>query len=189
LRLSKSYIPTQKEVPSDAIMPSHQLMIRAGMIRPLAAGIYSWLPLGWRVLQKAVRIVREEMDRIGAQELHLPVLNPSELWEETGRSTDFGENMFRLMDRKKHALVMAPTHEEVICDLARKYIRSYKDMPQIWYQIQTKFRDEPRPRSGVIRTRQFFMKDSYSLDADANGLDVSYDLHAKAYRAIFNRCG
>lgn len=189
MRLSQAYIPTQKEVPADAVMPSHRLMLRSGMIRLLASGVYSYLPLGWRIMKKVMQIIREEMDRIGAQELHLPVLNPVEIWDETGRNTDFGDELFRLKDRKNRILVLAPTHEEIICDLARKFIRSYKDMPQSWYQIQTKFRDEPRPRSGVIRTRQFTMKDSYSLDVDETGLDRSYALHAQAYRAIFTRCG
>jgi len=189
VKLSESYIPTQKEIPTDAIIPSHQLMLRAGLIRPLASGVYSFLPIGWKVMQKIMSIIREEMDRIGGQELHLPVLNPIEIWDETGRNSAFGDEMFRLKDRKNRILALAPTHEEIICDLARKFIRSYKDMPQIWYQIQTKFRDEPRPRSGVIRARQFFMKDSYSLDASEEGLDKSYQLHAEAYKRIFNRCG
>lgn len=189
MRLSTAYIPTLKEIPSDAVIPSHQLMLRAGLIRPLAAGVYSYLPLGWKVLKKIMNIVREEMDRIGGQELYLPALNPVEIWDETGRSTSFGDEMFRLKDRKDRDLVLAPTHEEIICDLARRFVRSYKDLPQIWYQIQTKFRDEPRPRSGVIRARQFIMKDSYSLDADEAGLETSYQLHAQAYRKIFSRCG
>lgn len=189
MRLSNAYIPTLKEIPSDAVIPSHRLMLRAGLIRPLAAGVYSYLPLGWKVLKKIMNIVREEMDRIGGQELYLPALNPVEIWDETGRSTSFGEEMFRLKDRKDRNLVLAPTHEEIICDLARRFVRSYKDLPQIWYQIQTKFRDEPRPRSGVIRARQFIMKDSYSLDADEEGLENSYQLHAQAYRNIFSRCG
>jgi prolyl-tRNA synthetase len=189
LRLSHAYIPTQKEIPTDAVIPSHQLMIRAGLIRQLSAGIYSYLPLGWRIIKKVINIIREEMDRIGGQELHLPALNPVELWDETGRNTDFGDEMFHLNDRKNRILVLAPTHEEVICDLARKYIRSYKDLPQIWYQIQGKFRDEPRPRSGVLRARQFIMKDSYTLDIDEEALSRAYKLHDQAYRNIFTRCG
>lgn len=188
MKFSKAYIPTQKENPSEAVIPSHQLMLRAGLIQPLAAGVYSYLPFGWRVLKKVVRIIREEMDSIGAQELYLPTLNPIEIWNETGRSDGFGEEMFRLLDRKKRKMILAPTHEEVICHLARKFIKSYKDLPQIWYQIQTKFRDEPRPRSGIIRARQFIMKDSYSLDMDENGLDHAYQLHAQAYKNIFKRC-
>jgi len=189
LRFSEAYIPTQKEIPSDAVIPSHQLMIRSGLVRLLASGVYSYLPLGWRVMQKVMAIIREEMDRIGAQEIFMPVLNPIEIWDETGRNEAFGDEMFRLSDRKGRKMALAPTHEEIICDLARKFVRSYKDMPQIWYQIQTKFRDEPRPRSGVIRARQFFMKDAYSLDSDESGLDQSYQKHAEAYKRIFTRCG
>jgi prolyl-tRNA synthetase len=186
MRLSKSFIPTVKETPSDAVIPSHQLMIRAGMIRLLSAGVYSFLPFGQRVMRKVMDIVREEMDAIGGQEFHLPALSPIELWEQTGRVKAFGDNLFHLKNRP---LVLAPTHEEVICLLAKNHISSYKDMPQIWYQIQTKFRNEPRPRSGVLRGRQFIMKDSYSLDTSWEGLDRSYDLHAEAYKKIFTRCG
>jgi prolyl-tRNA synthetase len=186
MRLSKSFLPTLKEVPSDALIPSHQLMLRAGMIRPLGAGIYSFLPLGYRIVKKVMDIVRDEMDAIGGQEFHLPAINPIELWEETGRVKAFGETMFHVKNRP---LVLAPTHEEVICSIAKNHVRSYRDLPQIWYQIQTKFRNEPRPRSGVIRGRQFLMKDSYSLDAKWDGLDKSYDLHAEAYRKIFTRVG
>ncbi len=186
MRLSKGFIPTVKEIPSDAVIPSHQLMIRAGMIRSLAAGIYSILPLGQRVMKKVCDIVREEMDEIGGQEFHLPALNPVDLWEETGRVKAFGDTLFHLKNRP---LVLAPTHEEVICWLAKNHIESYKDMPQVWYQIQTKFRNEPRPRSGVLRGRQFLMKDSYTLDTSWEALDESYKLHDKAYRNIFTRCG
>jgi prolyl-tRNA synthetase len=186
MRLSTSFIPTVKENPADAVIPSHQLMVRAGMIRPLAAGVYSFLPLGYKVVKRIVEIIREEMDAIGAQELHLPALNPIELWEETGRVKAFGDTLFHVKNRP---MVLAPTHEEVICLLAKNHIESYKDLPQIWYQIQTKFRNEPRPRSGVLRGRQFLMKDSYTLDATKEGLDKGYDLHAEAYRRIFTRCG
>lgn len=186
MRLSKTFIPTLKELPADATIPSHQLMLRAGLMRPLGAGIYSFLPLGYRVMKKVMDIIRDEMDAIGGQELHLPALNPIELWEETGRVKDFGDILFHLKNRP---LVLAPTHEEVICLLAANHIKSYKDLPQIWYQIQTKFRNEPRPRSGVLRGRQFIMKDSYSLDATQEGLNKSYDLHAEAYKKIFARCG
>lgn len=189
MRLSRAYIPTQKEIPADAVIPSHQFMLRAGLIRPLVSGVYSYLPLGWRIMKKVMNIIREEMDAIGGQELQLPALNPIEIWDESGRNTDFGDEMFRVKDRRNRFLVLAPTHEEVISDLARKFIRSYKDLPQIWYQIQTKFRDEPRPRSGVMRTRQFIMKDSYTLDVDDESLDKAYQLHAQAYRNIFSRCG
>lgn len=186
MRLSKYFLPTLKEVPSDALIASHQLMLRAGMIRPLGAGVYSFLPLGYKLVKKVCEIIRDEMDAIGGQEFHLPALNPIELWEETGRVKAFGETMFHLKNR---ALVLAPTHEEVICQIAKNHIRSYRDLPQIWYQIQTKFRNEPRPRSGVIRGRQFLMKDAYSLDATREGLDKSYDLHAEAYTKIFTRAG
>ncbi|MEO8167374.1 MAG: proline--tRNA ligase [bacterium] len=186
MRLSKGFVPTVKETPNDATIPSHQLMIRAGMVRSLSAGIYSWLPLGYKTMKKVCEIVRQEMDAIGAQEFHLPALNPVEIWEETGRVKAFGDTMFHLKNRP---LVLAPTHEEIICWIAKNHIESYKEMPQIWYQIQMKFRNEPRPRSGVLRGRQFLMKDSYSLDTTWDALDVSYDLHAGAYKKIFTRCG
>jgi prolyl-tRNA synthetase len=186
MRLSQGFVPTVKEIPADATIPSHQLMIRAGMVRALAAGVYVFLPLAQKVLVKVSRIVREEMDRIGGQEFLLPALSPIELWEQTGRVKAFGDTLFHLKNRP---LVLAPTHEEVICWLAKNHIASYKDLPQIWYQIQTKFRNEPRPRSGVLRGRQFLMKDSYSLDRGREGLDRAYDLHAEAYRRIFARCG
>lgn len=186
MRLSSYFIPTQKEIPADAIIPSHQLMIRAGMIRPLSAGIYSMLPFGWRVWKKVMDIIREEMDAIGGMEFHLPALNPIEVWEETGRVEAFGDTMFHIKNRD---YVLAPTHEEIITSVARAFVRSYKDMPQIWYQIQTKFRNEPRPKSGVIRGRQFTMKDAYSLDNSWEGLDESYRKHHDAYCRIYERCG
>jgi prolyl-tRNA synthetase len=186
MRLSQGFIPTLKEIPSDALIPSHQLMLRGGMIRPLGSGVYSFLPFGYRLVKKVTEIIRDEMDGIGGQEFHLPALNPVELWEETGRVEAFGETMFHVKNRP---LILAPTHEEVICSIAKAFIRSYRDMPQIWYQVQTKFRNEPRPRSGVIRGRQFLMKDSYSLDATQEGLEKSYDLHAEAYARIFTRLG
>jgi prolyl-tRNA synthetase len=189
MRYTQAFIPTLKEAPADAQITSHRLMIRGGMVRLLMAGVYSYLPLGWKVLRKIQAIIREEMERIGAQEFQLPTLNPIELWEETGRSADWGDDMFRLADRKKRPLCLAPTHEEVITGLARNEIRSYRELPQIWYQIQTKFRDEPRPRSGVVRARQFIMKDAYSFDATPEGLDKSFDLHVAAYQRIFKRCG
>ncbi|MGB9591377.1 MAG: proline--tRNA ligase, partial [Candidatus Kryptoniota bacterium] len=186
MKLSNYFIPTLKENPSDAIMASHRLMIRAGMIRPLGAGIYSWLPIGWRVMRKVMDIVRAEMDAIGAQEFYLPALNPVELWESTNRVAAFGDTMFHVRNRP---LVLAPTHEEVFTSIAKDHIRSYRDLPQIWYQIQTKFRNEPRPRSGVIRGRQFFMKDSYSFDKTYSDLDRSYEKHLGAYRRIFEKSG
>lgn len=187
-RWSKLFIPTLREAPADAEVASHKFLVRAGYIRQLSAGIYSYLFLGQRSLNKIIQITRQEMDRIG-QEFFLPALNPKELWEESGRWSGMGQNMFRLQDRKGAWLALAMTHEEVMTDLARKELRSYKQLPQIWYQIQTKFRDEPRPRSGLLRVRQFIMKDSYSFDIDAAGLDQSYRKHDEAYRAIFRRCG
>lgn len=186
MRLSKYFVPTLKEVPSDAIVPSHILMLRAGMVRMLSAGIYSFLPLGYKVVKKVSEIIREEMDAIGGQEFHLPALNPKEIWEETGRVDAFGDILFHIKNRD---YVLAPTHEEIMTFHARNVVKSYKDMPQIWYQIQTKFRNEPRPKSGVIRGRQFLMKDSYSFDISWEALDKSYELHDKAYRKIFDRCG
>lgn len=186
MRFSKGFFPTVKEVPSDAVIPSHQLMIRAGFMRPLGAGIFSFLPLGYAVMKKIMGIIREEMDAIGGQEFYLPALNPVELWEESDRVKSFGDTMFHVKNRP---LVLAPTHEEVITSIARNHIRSYKELPQLWYQLQTKFRNEPRPKSGVLRVRQFTMKDSYSLDSSWEGLDKSYDLHAEAYKKIYSRCG
>ncbi|HSA94345.1 MAG TPA: proline--tRNA ligase [Terriglobales bacterium] len=187
-RWSQLFIPTLREAPADAEVASHKFLVRAGYIRQLAAGIYSYLFLGQRALLKIQAIVREEMDRIG-QEFYLPALNPRELWDATGRWTVMGENMFRLKDRKGADLCLGMTHEEVMTEIARKELRSYKQLPQIWYQIQTKFRDEPRPKSGLLRVRQFIMKDSYSFDLDAAGLDASYQKHYDAYCAIFDRCG
>src|ERR1700710_2821131 len=187
-RWSKLFVPTLREAPADAEVASHKILLRAGYIRQLGAGIYSYLPLGQRALNKIIAIIREEMDTIG-QEFLLPALNPREVWEESGRWSVMGDNMFRLKDRKGAELCLAMTHEEVMTSIARNELRSYKQLPQIWYQIQTKFRDEPRPKSGLLRVRQFLMKDSYSFDIDAAGLDKSYDLHDAAYRAIFTRCG
>ncbi|MBM3328014.1 MAG: proline--tRNA ligase [Calditrichaeota bacterium] len=186
---SQYFAPTLKETPSDAVATSHKLLLRAGLVRPLSAGIWTFLPLGWRAARKAEQIVREEMERIGGQEFHFPALNPIDIWNETGRATDFGEELFRLTDRKGRINCLAPTHEEVVCATARGEIRSWRDLPQIWFQIQTKFRDEPRPRGGMLRMRQFIMKDSYSLDRDEEGLDRSYDLHRQAYERIFQRAG
>jgi prolyl-tRNA synthetase len=187
-RWSKLFIPTLREAPTDAEVASHKLLLRAGYVRQLGAGIYSYLFLGNRSINKIIAIIREEMDSIG-QELFLPALNPKEVWEESGRWTGMGDNMFRLKDRKGAELCLAMTHEEIITSIARNELRSYKQLPQIWYQIQTKFRDEPRPKSGLLRVRQFLMKDSYSIDLDDAGLDLSYDAHDQAYRRIFDRCG
>jgi prolyl-tRNA synthetase len=187
-RWSELFIPTLREAPADAEVASHKLLVRAGYIRQLGAGIYSFLFLGNRSTQKIMRIVREEMDKIG-QEFYLPALNPREIWEASGRWTVMGDNMFRLKDRKGADLCLGMTHEEVMTDIARKELRSYKQLPQIWYQIQTKFRDEPRPKSGLLRVRQFIMKDAYSFDIDAAGLDLSYQKHHDTYCRIFDRCG
>src|SRR5437868_13997606 len=189
MRMSKSFVPTLKEVPADAVVASHQLLVRAGYFRQLSSGIYSILPLGQRALLKITRIIREEMDAIGGQEFYLPALNPREIWEESGRWTVMGENMFRLKDRKGADLCLAMTHEEVFTVLAREELRSYRQLPQAWYQIQTKVRDEPRPKSGLLRVRQFTMKDSYSFDLDRAGLDKSFEDHRQAYVRIFGRCG
>jgi prolyl-tRNA synthetase len=187
-RWSELFIPTLREAPADAEVASHKLLVRAGYIRQLGAGIYSFLFLGNRSTQKIMGIVREEMDKIG-QEFYLPALNPREIWEASGRWTVMGDNMFRLKDRKGADLCLGMTHEEVMTDIARKELRSYKQLPQIWYQIQTKFRDEPRPKSGLLRVRQFIMKDAYSFDIDAAGLDLSYQKHHDTYCRIFDRCG
>jgi prolyl-tRNA synthetase len=187
-RWSELFIPTLREAPADAEVASHKLLVRAGYIRQLGAGIYSFLFLGNRSTQKIMAIVRDEMNKIG-QEFYLPALNPRDIWEESGRWTVMGENMFRLKDRKGADLCLGMTHEEIMTDIARKELRSYKQLPQIWYQIQTKFRDEPRPKSGLLRVRQFIMKDAYSFDIDAAGLDVSYQKHHDTYCTIFDRCG
>jgi prolyl-tRNA synthetase len=187
-RWSKLFIPTLREAPADAEVASHRLLIRAGYIRQLGAGIYNYIFLGQRSLNKVIGIVREEMDKIG-QEFYLPGILPKEPWVESGRWTGMGENMFRLKDRKGAELCLGMTHEEIMTAIARNELRSYKQLPQIWYQIQTKFRDEPRPKSGLLRVRQFTMKDSYSFDIDAAGLDKSFDLHDGVYRRIFTRCG
>ena len=187
-RWSQVFIPTLREAPADAEVASHKLLVRAGYIRQLAAGLYSFLFLGNRSMVKITRIVREEMDRIG-QEFYLPALHPRELWEASGRWQLMGDNMFRLKDRGARDLCLGMTHEEVVTEIARKELRSYKQLPQIWYQIQSKFRDEPRPKSGLLRVRQFMMKDSYSFDLDAAGLDVSYQKHYDVYCRIFDRCG
>jgi prolyl-tRNA synthetase len=187
-RWSELFIPTLREAPADAEVASHKFLVRAGYIRQLAAGIYSYLFLGNRSFNKITAIVREEMDKIG-QEFYLPALHPRELWEASGRWSVMGDNLFRLKDRKGADLCLGMTEEEVMTDIARKELRSYKQLPQIWYQIQSKFRDEPRPRSGLLRVRQFMMKDAYSFDIDAAGLDVSYKKHYDTYCRIFDRCG
>jgi prolyl-tRNA synthetase len=189
MRWSQMFIPTLRDDPADAEATSHRLMLRAGLIRQLGAGIYSKLPLAERVARKVEGIVREEMARIGAQEFRLPMLHPAEPWKESGRWSSVKEELFRLRDRKQGDMALAMTAEEIFTVLARDGLRSYRQLPQIWYQIGDKFRDEPRPKSGVLRGREFTMKDSYSFDVDSAGLDASFDKHAEAYRRIFSRCG
>ena len=189
MQWSRLFIPTLRETPAEAEVPSHQLLLRAGYIRQLSAGIYSHLFLAQRSLLKIIGIVRQEMDTIGAQEMLLPALNPAEIWQESGRWDVMGDNMFRLKDRFQRDFCLGMTHEEVMTSIARRELRSYKQLPQLWYQIQTKFRDEPRPKSGLLRVRQFIMKDSYSFDMDAAGLDAAYEKHYGAYCRIFDRCG
>ncbi len=186
---SRLFIPTLRENPAEAEVISHQLLLRAGYIRQMGAGIYNYLYLAQRSINKITRIIREEMDAIGGQEFYLPALNPAEVWQESGRWEVMGDNMFRLKDRFGRPLCLGMTHEEVMTFIARGEVRSYKQLPQIWYQIQTKFRDEPRPKSGLLRVRQFIMKDSYSFDLGPEGLDVSYEKHRQAYCRIFDRCG
>ena len=189
MRYSHYLLPTLRENPSEAEVPSHQLMFRAGMIRKLAAGIYSYLPFGLRAIRKVENIVREEMNRAGAIEVLLPFVQPAEIWQESHRWEDYGKDLGRLKDRHERDFCLGPTHEEVITDIARKEIRSYRQMPLNLYQIQTKFRDEIRPRFGVMRAREFIMKDAYSFDVDEEGLDVSYRKMVDAYTRLFTRCG
>jgi prolyl-tRNA synthetase len=189
VRWSQTLIPTIKEDPADAEIPSHKLMLRAGLIRKLSAGAYTYLPLGHRALQKAMRIVREEMDAAGAIEILMPVIQPIELWEESGRYKDYGPMLMQLEDRAGRRTALGPTHEEVVTDLMRNHISSYRQLPITLYQIQTKFRDEIRPRFGVLRSREFLMKDAYSFDVDVEGLNKSYDAMYQAYCRIFDRCG
>jgi prolyl-tRNA synthetase len=189
MRWTRSLIPTLRDDPADAEAISHKLMVRAGLVRQLAAGIYVYLPVGRRVLEKVNAIIREEMNGIGGQEIEMPVLHPAEIWQQSGRWDVIGGEMFRLKDRNGRDMCLGMTHEEVVAWLAAREIRSYRDLPQIWYQIQTKERDEARPRSGVLRTREFLMKDSYTLDPDAAALEISYNAHKDAYCRIFDRCG
>jgi prolyl-tRNA synthetase len=188
MRVSQLFGKRQREIPGEADTISHQLLLRAGMISQLAAGIYSYLPLAWRTMRKIENIVREEMDKAEGQEVMLPALHPVEIWQKSGREAAFGENLFHLTDRKKRQLVLGPTHEEVMADLVAKHVQSYRDLPVRLYQIQTKFRDEPRARGGLIRVREFDMKDLYSFDADSAGLDESYNKMVQAYKNIYARC-
>jgi prolyl-tRNA synthetase len=189
MRFSRLLGRTLKEAPSDADCVSHRYLVRAGMIQQVATGVYSYMPMGWRVFRKIEQIIREEMDAAGGQELMMPSLQPMELWEKSGRLPSFDKTLFVVTDRKEHKLAMGPTHEEVITDLVRRAVQSYRDLPQLPYQIQNKFRDEPRPRGGLLRVREFFMKDLYSFDADEAGLDESYRKMVQAYKNIYTRCG
>jgi len=188
MRLSELFGKTQREIPSEADTASHRLLLRAGMIMQVAAGVYSYMPLGWRVLKKIENIIREEMDNAGGQELAMPVLQPVELWQQTGRDKAFGRGLFTLLDRRERTLVLGPTHEEVLTQMVGHHVQSYRDLPKLLYQIQTKFRDEPRPRGGLIRVREFIMKDLYSFDVDEEKLDVSYRKMIQAYQNIYDRC-
>ncbi|MGH9874923.1 MAG: proline--tRNA ligase [Pyrinomonadaceae bacterium] len=189
MRWSQYFIPTLREDPADAEVVSHKLLLRAGLIRQLGAGIYSYLPMAQRVALKVMAILREEMNRIGGQEFYLPALHPAEIWKESGRWDAIGDEMFRLKDRKGGDMCLGMTHEEVFTTIARNELRSYKQLPQVWYQIQVKFRDEARPKSGLMRLRSFIMKDAYSFDVDQAGLDKSFVDQREAYKRIFNRCG
>ena len=186
-RLSTYFLPTEREPPADAEALSHILMVRAGLIRQVGSGLWSWLPAGWRIHQRVVQIVREEMNAIGGQEMLMPVLHPAEPWRRTGRY-DIDE-LFKLKDRRGADMVLAMTHEEIVTGHVAAAVKSYRDLPMILYHFQVKERDEPRPRAGVLRTREFIMKDSYSFDRDAEGLDAAYGLHAAAYERICDRCG
>jgi prolyl-tRNA synthetase len=189
MRFSELFGKTLRQAPSEAESISHQLLLRAGMIAQEAAGVYSYLPFGWRALRKVEQVIREEMDKAGGQELMMPVLQPFDLWQRSGRYVSFGKSLLTLIDRKEHKLALGPTHEEVITELAHRYVQSYRDLPRLLYQIQVKFRDEPRPRGGLLRVREFTMKDLYSFDVDEAGLDKSYEKMAQAYRNIYSRLG
>ena len=189
MRWSRLFGKTLRSDPGEVELESHRLMLRAGFIYQSAAGIYSYMPLAWRSLRKIEQIIREEMDAAGAQEVRLSVLQPRELWEQSGRDEEYGPGMFRLSDRRDRSLVMAPTHEELLTTMVNANVDSYRDLPLIIYQIQTKFRDEARPRGGLLRVREFDMKDAYSFDADEDGLDRSYQAMVGAYKRIYERCG
>jgi prolyl-tRNA synthetase len=189
MRISQLFGKTLRQTPAEADTPSHQLLLRAGLVHQVAAGVYAFLPLAWRVLQRIERIIREEMDAAGGQELMMPAIHPVEIWQASGRDQTMKEILFRFSDKRDREFVLGPTHEEVVVELFKRNVRSYRDLPLLVYQIQQKFRDEPRPRGGLIRLRQFTMKDLYSFDTDFDGLDVSYRKMHEAYTAIFDRCG
>src|SRR6188474_495043 len=189
MRLTRTLVPTLKEAPAEAEVPSHVFMVRGGYLRKVAAGVYSFLPLGWRVIKKIERIIREEMDRTGASEVFLPAVIPAELWQESGRWDKYGAQLLRFKDRKGGDFVIGPTHEEVIVDLVRGDVRSYRQLPLNLYQIQTKFRDELRPRAGLMRGREFIMKDAYSFHVDEKDATREYHVMYETYQRIFTRCG
>ena len=189
MRLSRLFGKTLRDDPHEAELACHRLMLRAGFIHQVSSGIFSYLPLAWRSLRKIEQIIREEMDAAGGQELRMSVLQPRELWQESGRDEDYGEGMFRLRDRREREMVLAPTHEELLTTMVKANVNSYRDLPLILYQIQTKFRDEPRPRGGLLRVREFDMKDAYSFDIGQEELDASYDAMERAYKNIYARCG
>ena len=189
MRLSKAFLKTYKESPKEVELASHQLMLRTSMIKQLTRGVYSYLPLGYKILRKIENITREEMNRAGAQEIHMPVLQPASLWEESGRWFAYGPELMRLKDRNEREFALGPTHEEVVTDIVRNMISSYKELPFNLYQIQTKFRDEIRPRFGLMRGREFVMKDAYSFHLDQESLDEEYQNMKSAYERIFTRCG
>ena len=188
MRMSRLFSQTLREIPSEAEITSHQLLLRAGFIRQLGSGIFTYLPLAQRSLTKIENILRQEINSIGGQEIMMPVIHPAEIWQETGRWYQIGNEMGRFKDKNNHDMVLSMTHEEVVASLARNEIRSYRQLPQLLYHIQTKWRDDPRPRGGLIRAREFTMKDSYTLDVDQVGLDKQYDAHLHAYQQIFRRC-
>ena len=189
MRYSQLFGKTLRQVPAEADTENYQLILRAALVSQLAAGIFSYLPIGWRAIRKIENVIREEMDAAGSQEIHMPVIHPAELWDESGRREGFGQTLFTLVDRRERTLVLGPTHEEVVVDLVRRHVQSYRDLPLLLYQIQTKLRDEARPRGGLVRVREFIMKDLYSFDATWEGLDESYDRMYRAYANIFRRCG
>ena len=189
MRISNSFGKTLRENSTEAELTSHKLMLKAGFIHQISSGIYSYLPMAWKSLRNIERIIRTEIDNVDGQEIRMPVLQPRELWEKSGRADIFGSNLFSLQDRRERHMVMAPTHEEILTTIVKANVFSYKDLPLVIYQIQTKFRDEERPRGGLIRTREFDMKDAYSFHSDEESLDVSYKSMIKAYNNIYERCG
>ncbi|MDX6728598.1 MAG: prolyl-tRNA synthetase, partial [Baekduia sp.] len=189
MRMSQLFLPTERQPPADAEALSHKLMVRAGLVRQLGAGLWTWLPAGWRAHQRIVEIIRDEMNALGGQEMLMPVLQPAELWKRSGRYDSIGAELFRLQDRRGAPMVLAMTHEEAVTHHVAQVVRSYRDLPLCLYHFQIKERDEPRPRAGVLRTREFIMKDAYTFDRDQEGLDASYQLHREAYARIYDRCG